>query len=117
MKKKEGRGAETKIKKSGPILDMGHWMLPRRELLKRMAEGLVAGTLGTKWLNLAAQENSEANLENEPFWEQIKKQFPIRPNLIMMNSANLCPTHYGVLETLFGLTRNLEGDVSFLNRA
>ena len=116
MKKKGGR-AEIKIEKSSPILDMGHWMLPRRELLKRMAEGLVAGTLGTKWLNLSAQENSEANLENEPFWEQIKKQFPIRPNLIMMNSANLCPTHYGVLETLFGLTRNLEGDVSFQNRA
>ena len=116
MKKGEGR-TETKIEKSSSVLDMGHWMLPRRELLKRMAGGLVAGTLGTKWLNLAAQENSEANLENESFWEQIKRQFPIRPSLIMMNSANLCPTHYGVLETLFGLTRNLEGDVSFQNRA
>ena len=88
-------------------------MLPRRELLKRMAEGIVAGTLGTKWLSVAAQETAEAGPEGEPFWEQIKQQFPIRPDLIMMNSANLCPTHYGVLESLYGFIRNLEGDVSF----
>lgn len=116
MKKGGGR-TETKIEKFSSALDMGHWMLPRRELLKRMAEGIVAGTLGTKWLSVAAQETAEAGPEGEPFWEQIKQQFPIRPDLIMMNSANLCPTHYGVLESLYGFIRNLEGDVSFQNRA
>ena len=35
----------------------------------------------------------------------------------MMNAANLCPSHYPVLESLFGLTRDLDGDISFQNRA
>ncbi|MCY3792990.1 MAG: hypothetical protein OXG51_01275, partial [Gammaproteobacteria bacterium] len=89
------------------------WILPRREVLKRLAQGAALGALGGPWLNAAAQDTSG----DEAFWEQVKAQFPIRPGLTMMNSANLCPTHYPVLESLFGLTRNLDGDVSFQNRA
>ena len=89
------------------------WILPRREVLKRLAQGAALGALGGKWLGAAAQETAG----DEAFWEQVKAQFPIRPGLIMMNSANLCPTHYPVLESLFGLTRDLDGDVSFQNRA
>ncbi|MDE0001914.1 MAG: aminotransferase class V-fold PLP-dependent enzyme [Rhodospirillaceae bacterium] len=89
------------------------WMLPRREVLKSLAGGAALGALGGNWLSAAAQEASG----EEAFWEQVKAQFPIRPGLTMMNSANLCPTHYPVLEKLFGLTRDLDGDVSFQNRA
>ena len=89
------------------------WILPRREVLKRLAQGAALGALGGPWLNAAAQDTSG----DEAFWEQVKAQFPIRPGLTMMNSANLCPTHYPVLESLFGLTRDLDGDVSFQNRA
>ena len=46
-----------------------------------------------------------------------RSNFPIRPGLVMMNAANLCPTHYPVLESVFGLTRDLDSDVSFQNRA
>lgn len=89
------------------------WILPRREVLKRLAQGAALGALGGKWLGAAAQET----VGDEAFWDRVKAQFPIRPGLTMMNSANLCPTHYPVLESLFGLTRNLDGDVSFQNRA
>ena len=88
-------------------------MLPRREVLKSLAGGAALGALGGNWLSAVAQEASG----EEAFWEQVKAQFPIRPGLTMMNSANLCPTHYPVLERLFGLTRDLDGDVSFQNRA
>ncbi|MCZ0955007.1 MAG: aminotransferase class V-fold PLP-dependent enzyme [Rhodospirillaceae bacterium] len=88
-------------------------MLPRREVLKSLAGGAALGALGGNWLSAAAQEAAG----EEAFWEQVKAQFPIRPGLTMMNSANLCPTHYPVLERLFGLTRDLDGDVSFQNRA
>lgn len=88
-------------------------MLPRRQVLKSLAGGAALGALGGNWLSAAAQEASG----EEAFWEQAKAQFPIRPGLTMMNSANLCPTHYPVLESLFGLTRDLDGDVSFQNRA
>ena len=89
------------------------WILPRREVLKRLAQGAALGALGGKWLGATAQENAD----DEAFWERVKAQFPIRPGLTMMNAANLCPTHYPVLERLFGLTRDLDGDVSFQNRA
>lgn len=89
------------------------WILPRREVLKRLAQGAALGTLGGKWLGSAAQEA----VGDEAFWDQVREQFPIRPGLVMMNAANLCPTHYPVLESLFGLTRDLDGDVSFQNRA
>ena len=89
------------------------WMLPRREVLKHLAAGAALGTLGGKWLGAAAQETAG----DEAFWDRVKEQFPFRPGLVMMNAANLCPTHYPVLESLFGLTRDLDGDVSFQNRA
>lgn len=88
------------------------WILPRREVLKQLAQGAALGALGGKWLGAAAQQT----MGDEAFWHQVKAQFPIRPGLTMMNSANLCPTHYPVLESLFGLTRDLDGDVSFQNR-
>lgn len=93
------------------------WVLPRRELLKRLAGGAALGALGGNWLNAAAQESGAGVSGEEAFWEQVKQQFPIRPGLTMMNAANLCPTHYSVLESVFGLTRDLDGDVSFQNRA
>ena len=89
------------------------WILPRREVLKRLAAGAALGTLGGKWLSAAAQETAG----EEAFWRRIKEQFPFRPGLVMMNAANLCPSHYPVLESLFGLTRDLDGDISFQNRA
>ena len=92
------------------------WMLPRREVLKRLAGGLAAGAVGSRWLGAMAQETGGSTLE-EAYWVQISNQFPIRPGLIVMNAANLCPTHYGVLEHVFGLTRDLDADVSFQNRA
>ena len=92
---------------------MNQWLLPRREVLKRLAAGAALGTLGGKWLGAAAQDTEG----DEAFWDHVREQFPIRPGLVMMNAANLCPTHYPVLESLFGLTRDLDGDVSFQNRA
>ena len=59
------------------------WILPRREVLKRLAQGAALGTLGGNWLSAAAQETTG----EEAFWGQVRKQFPIRPGLIMMNAA------------------------------
>ncbi len=89
------------------------WILPRREVLKRLAGGVALGAFGGNWVTAAAQEAPG----EEAFWDRIREQFPIRPGLTMMNAANLCPTPYSVLESVFGLTRDLDGDISFQNRA
>jgi selenocysteine lyase/cysteine desulfurase len=54
---------------------------------------------------------------NESYWRLVKEQFPIRPNFIMLNAANLCPSPHMVRESVFRLTDDLDGDVSFHNRA
>ena len=89
------------------------WILPRREVLKRLAGGIALGTVGGHWMRAAAQEAAG----EEAFWDQVKSRFPIRPGLTMMNAANLCPTHYPVLDSVFGLSRDLDADMSFQNRA
>ena len=56
-------------------------------------------------------------VEDESFWAMVKDQFPIRPGLLMMNAANLCPSPYTVSEAVSGLTRDMDSDCSFQNRA
>lgn len=53
---------------------------------------------------------------DERYWRQVKDQFPLRPGLILMNAANLCPSPYPVQRTLFEYTRDMDADASFQNR-
>ena len=87
-------------------------MLPRRELLKRLVGGIAVGSLIPGVINAAKSADSQ----EESYWVDIKQQFPLKPGYIMMNAANLCPTHDAVLKQLFGLTEDRESDVSFHNR-
>jgi selenocysteine lyase/cysteine desulfurase len=54
---------------------------------------------------------------SESYWRLVKEQFTIKPGLIMLNAANLCPSPHMVVEKVFRLTDDLDGDVSFHNRA
>ncbi len=54
---------------------------------------------------------------SESYWRLVKGQFTIKPDFIMLNAANLCPSPHMVRETVFRLTDDLDGDVSFQNRA
>ncbi len=58
-----------------------------------------------------------ADSVSESYWRLVKGQFAIKPNFIMLNAANLCPSPYMVRENVFRLTDDLDGDVSFQNRA
>ena len=57
------------------------------------------------------------NLADESYWRNVKGQFAIKPDFIMLNAANLCPSPHLVKEALYRLTDDLDGDVSFQNRA
>ena len=56
-------------------------------------------------------------LRGESFWKLVKEQFILRDGLILMNSANLCPSTVSVMETVFGYLRDEDRDASFQNRA
>src|SRR5262245_24840708 len=72
-----------------------------------------AGTSNELWR--AASRLTDA--PNESFWHLVKEQFTIKPKLIMLNAANLCPSPHMVRERVFQLTNDLDSDVSFQNRA
>lgn len=100
------------------------WQLPRREILKQMAGGLAALTALSATENAVAlagppgalRVSPLAPVERESFWQEVKAQFPLRPGLILVNAANLCPSPYLVQETVFGLTGDIDADASFQNR-
>lgn len=54
---------------------------------------------------------------DEAYWRLVRDQFPIRDDLVLMNAANLCPSPRPVQARLFELTRDVDADASFQNRA
>ena len=98
----------------------------RRRFLKRAAAGaaLAATPAWTRvpsrtglTIGELATGRDALGAEDEAFWEMVKSQFPLRPGLILVNAANLCPSPYPVQETVFGHTRDIDQDASFHNRA
>ncbi|MCG8608414.1 aminotransferase class V-fold PLP-dependent enzyme [bacterium] len=95
----------------------------RRQFLKGLFGGVAATSLlPTAALRAAIRTSlpvptlaAGANVD-ESFWHIVKDQFPIREGLIVMNAANLCPSPYPVMETVFQLTRDVDADVSYQNR-
>ena len=53
----------------------------------------------------------------ESFWEEVRRQFAFREERVPMNAANLCPSPRAVAERVRELTRDIDVDCSFPNRA
>ena len=59
----------------------------------------------------------ERTPDDERYWQLVKEQFSLKPGLIMMNAANLCPSPYPVVDAVSSLTASIDEDASFQNRA
>jgi isopenicillin-N epimerase len=68
-------------------------------------------------LRRAASGLTATDTASESFWRLVKEQFTIKPRLILLNAANLCPSPHMVRDTVFRLTEDIDSDVSFQNRA
>jgi len=102
------------------------WRTSRRSFMKRLAGGVAAaGVFG--WGSAASaspfnalEEDLDAldsgDMGDERFWKAVKDQFTLREDLALMNAANLCPSPYSVMETVFKYTRDVNADASFQNR-
>jgi selenocysteine lyase/cysteine desulfurase len=53
---------------------------------------------------------------DETFWQSVREQFLMPPELAVLNAANLCPSPAPVLEAMYRSTRDMDGDPSFDNR-
>jgi selenocysteine lyase/cysteine desulfurase len=59
---------------------------------------------------------SPAAPRDEPFWQAVRDQFVMPPDLACLNAANLCPSSRPVLEKLYEVTRDVDRDPSQNNR-
>ncbi len=55
--------------------------------------------------------------DDEAYWEQVRAQFAFREERVPMNAANLCPSPRAVADRVEELTRDIDRDCSFNNRA
>ncbi len=99
----------------------------RRRFLKTLAGG-AAATAVSKAAHASTKPHSGSTtdigrlladlpVDDERYWKLVKDQFSLRPNLILMNAANLCPSPYPVIEAVRSLTADVDTDASFHNRA
>lgn len=54
---------------------------------------------------------------DETYWERVRAEFLFPAGQIPMNSANMSPASRGVVDALVKATRDVDGDVSYQNRA
>ena len=99
----------------------------RRRFLGRLAGGALAPAVLPAFPfpdGLAAASppaplprGSTAVLADEEYWKLVRAQFPLRPGLLYMNAANLCPSPFPVSDAVTMYTRDVDADPSFQNRA
>ena len=80
----------------------------RRQFLGGLA---AASALVTRTREARAAETGER------YWQGIRAQFPFREERVPMNAANLCPSPESVAAAVTDLTRSIDVDCSFQNRA
>src|SRR5713226_9697622 len=89
----------------------------RREFARLLAIGGAAPFLApdVAWPRPCALPPAPA-APDEKFWQSVRDQFVMPPDLAMMNAANLCPSSSPVLDSLYRNTRDIDQDPSFENR-
>lgn len=92
-------------------------MTSRRSFLRNLTVGsLTAITLPSI---AAPRERLTAPLAgpDEKYWAGVKGQFPVPPERVMFNAANLCPSPMSINDSVASFQKRLSGDVSMQYRA
>ena len=83
----------------------------RRRFLHTLAAGSIVSPM------LASRPAAAQSDPGESYWEEVRRQFAFREERVPMNAANLCPSPRAVAERVGALTRDIDADCSFPNRA
>lgn len=92
----------------------------RRRFLRRLAggaAGALAAPLFPLELDALPLERALPGARDEEYWALVKAQFPLRPGVLPLNAANLCPAPRPVIDAVTTAMRDVDADVSFQNRA
>jgi selenocysteine lyase/cysteine desulfurase len=88
----------------------------RRSFLLQAGGAALAPAVAAALAGNASLQASPAPA-GEDYWEMVRRQFAFRESKVPMNAANLCPSPRVVAEQVAELTRDIDGDCSFHNRA
>ena len=88
----------------------------RRKFVKQLLATSLTGLALPSMAGISALKPPTA-VEGESYWENLKKQFTVPEDRVMMNAANLCPSPIVVQERVRELMNALNKDVSFQYRS
>ena len=89
--------------------------MKRRDFAKLLAmSGSMLLTESPRAWPAPLQETPER--PDEKFWQSVREQFLMPPELGVLNAANLCPSPAPVLEAMYRNTKDIDSDPSFDNR-
>ena len=93
--------------------------LSRRDFTRLFAVGGSAALFAHPEFAAAAPPPLAATLSpaTDAFWDSVREQFVMPPDLAVINAANLCPSSRPVLEAMYNGTRDIDRDPSPNNRA
>ena len=109
-------------------------MQTRRDFLNNAVGGVVLSSAipsyvnpgsrdlaGTKLLRESESQEilnkiSSLKLADESYWRLVKEAFSLKPDLLLMHAANLCPSPISVQNQLLDLTLDVDQDASAQNR-
>jgi selenocysteine lyase/cysteine desulfurase len=90
----------------------------RRDFLRAFAMGGSAALFaraGFAWPGAGDLPTAPAEV-NESYWQSLRQEFVMPPEIGVLNAANLCPSPVKVLEAMVDSTRDMDRDPSFPNR-
>ena len=93
--------------------------LSRRDFTRLFAVGGSAALFAHPEFTAAAPAPLAATFSpaTDAFWDSVREQFVMPPDLAVINAANLCPSSRPVLEAMYNGTRDIDRDPSPNNRA
>jgi selenocysteine lyase/cysteine desulfurase len=90
----------------------------RRSILQQAGAAAAFAAASGALQNIAqAQTVDGKELTSEDFWQLVRHQFIFPESAVPMNCANLCPSFQSVADKVTTLSRVVDYDVSFNNRA
>jgi selenocysteine lyase/cysteine desulfurase len=93
--------------------------LSRRDFTRLFAVGGSAALFAHPEFATAGSAPFTSSLSpaTDAFWDSVREQFVMPPDLAVINAANLCPSSRPVLEAMYNSTRDIDRDPSPNNRA
>jgi selenocysteine lyase/cysteine desulfurase len=91
-------------------------MISRRDFTRLLTLGGSTALVPDPLFAWPAPLQSTPARPDERFWQSVRDQFLMPPDLAVMNAANLCPSPAPVLETVYRNTKDMDHDPSFENR-